>query len=250
MNLKPRFLPLIIFALLLAACATQNGAGADIAPTVQALQTQVADLQATASAVAVTPAATAAGSQAEGEGARNAAPSGAATPANAGEQAAASAAADDQAVPVVTNTPAPTPTPAGVLTDAYAVKITGQSGVEITFTNPRWVDEAGGFQRPNGERWLAVDVDIYNPPDNDAVTYSPLWFSLALHGESVLPVPIVGVSAGQVVVAAGDRLTGTLVFAIPTARPKQNAYTLTVQDAPLAERQPVMVTLEVGEGDD
>ena len=68
MNLKPRFLPLIIFALLLTACATQSGAGADIAPTVQALQTQVADLQATASAVAVTPAATAAGSQAGGGG--------------------------------------------------------------------------------------------------------------------------------------------------------------------------------------
>ena len=228
----------VLAVFLLAACVTQNGAGADIAPTVQALQTHVAHLQATASAVAVTPAAAAAGNQAGGEEARNAAPGSAATPA---------AAEKVQAVPVVTDTPAPTPTPAGVLTSTRAVKVTGQSGVEITFTNPRWVDEAGGFQRPNGERWLAVGVVIYNPPDNDAVIYTPLWFSLALGDESILPVPIVGVSAGQGVVSAGDRLTGTLVFAIPTARPKQKTYTLAVQDAPLTAQPPVMVVLEVVE---
>ncbi len=241
--MKTRLVIIVLAALLLAACSCQNSGGADIAPTiVQALQTQVAGVRATASAVAATPAAVAAGAEQEGEEARNAAPDGAATPADAGEQS----------VPVVTNTPAPTPTPAGVLTaTAHAVKITSQSGVEVTFSNPRWVNEAGGFQRPNGERWLAVDVVIYNPPDNDAVSYAPLWFSLALGGESILPVPIVGAPLmAQVEIPAGERLTGTLVFAIPTARPKQKTYTLAVQDAPLTMQQPVTVTLEMGEGND
>ena len=147
--------------------------------------------------------------------------------------------------------PTPTPTPEDVHTAAtQAVKITGQSGVEITFTNPRWVNEAGGFHRPNGERWLAVDVAIHNPQENLSVNYSPLWFALTLQvGERILPVPLVGSTVvAQTEIPAGGSLSGMLVFAIPQAKPVQQVYTLAVQDAPLTMQQPVSVTVQVGEG--
>ncbi len=251
--MKTRLVIIVLAALVLAACSCQNGADADIAPTVQALQTQTAGIQATASAVAVTPAAAAAGSQAGGEEARNAAPGGAATPAAAGEQAAATAAAEkDQAVPVVTDTPTPTPSPLGTVSTSvdHAVNITGQSGVRFTFRNARWVKQAGGFQPMEGYRWLAVDVTISNPPDNAPVDYTPLWFSLALGDESILPVPIVdGGMMSLLTIPPGGQMRGTLVFSLPQGFAEQQVYTLQVQDAALPAQPPVMVRVEAA-GDD
>ena len=224
----------LLLFLLLAACQAQRPRSAAPgtpawapavtaqAATLQAVQTQVARLQA-----ALTPAPAA--SAVEGEGAEGL----------------------DEGVPVVTNTPSPTPTPVGTVTTGtdHAVTVIGQSGVRFTFRNVRWVEQAGGFRPSPGYRWLAVDVTVDNPPDNAAVDYAPLWFTVSMDGgaEQVMPIPIVGAPLMSLVtIPPGGRTSGTLVFRIPTDFADQPAYTLQIQDAPLAMQPPVTVRLEAG----
>ncbi|HFC08242.1 MAG TPA: DUF4352 domain-containing protein [Chloroflexi bacterium] len=224
-----------LFLLLLASCQAQRPrpaapgtpvwkpAATAQAAALQAIQTQVAHLQAALTAM---PAASAA----EGEGAEGL----------------------DEGVPVVTNTPSPTPTPVGTVEAgvSHAVKVTGQSGAHLTFRNVRWVEQAGGFRPSPGYRWLAVDVAIDNPPNNAAVDYAPIWFAVLLDGgaEQVMPIPIVGAPLMSLVtIPPGGRTSGTLVFRIPADFADQTTYTLQIQDAPLTMRPPVTVRLEVVE---